>query len=192
MTNTADPREYYARALAQTESIVAAVRPGQFGDPTPCTEYDVRALLSHIVGGIKRSAVVGEGGDAYASPAMVDGVADDGWQAAYQTASARATTAWADDTRLAAMVTVPWGTMPGRAALSGYVQETLMHGWDLATATGQQTELDPELATWTLALAHRILPPEPRGGQIPFGPVVQVGAGAGVYAQLAGWLGRTQ
>lgn len=123
--------------------------------------------------------MVGEGGNVSASPAFVDGVADDGWQAAYQAASARAIAVWADDARLDAIVTVPWGTMPGRAALSGYVQETLMHGWDLATATGQPTELDPELATWTLALAQRILPPEPRGGGIPFGPVVPVGANAG-------------
>lgn len=165
MTNTADPREYYARTLAQTESVVAAVKPDQLDDPTPCTEYDVRALLSHIVGGIQRTAIVGEGGDPFATPARVDGVPDDGWVAAYQAVRARVTAAWADDARLDAMVTVPWGTVPGRAALSGYVQETLTHGWDLATATGQPTELDPELASWTLAIAQRILPPEPRGWQ---------------------------
>jgi uncharacterized protein (TIGR03086 family) len=188
-----DPREYYARALAQTESIVAAVRPVQLGDPTPCTDFDVRALLSHIVGGLKRTAVVGEGGDVSAIPVMADGVPDDGWLAAYRAASARATAAWADDTRLDAAVTVPWGTMPGRAALSGYVQEVVMHGWDLASATGQQTELDPELAGWVLTLAHRILPPEPRGVDgIPFGPVIPVPDDAGVYAELAGWLGRKQ
>ena len=41
-----------------------------------------------------------------------------------------------------------------------------------------------------LAVAQRILPPEPRGGEIPFGPVVPVPPDAGLYAQLAGWLGR--
>jgi len=40
-----------------------------------------------------------------------------------------------------------------------------------------------------LAIARRILPPEPRGGEIPFGPVVPVPPDAGPYAQLAGWLG---
>jgi uncharacterized protein (TIGR03086 family) len=80
--------------------------------------------------------------------------------------------------------------VPGRIALSGYVQEILTHGWDLARATGQPTELDPELASWVLAVAQRILPPEPRGGEIPFGPVLPVPPGAGLYAQLAAWLGR--
>ena len=38
--------------------------------------------------------------------------------------------------------------------------------------------------------AHRFLPPERRGGPVPFGPVVAVPPEAGPYAQLAGWLGR--
>jgi len=190
MTNNADPREIHKRAVAQTESIVAAVQPDQLGLPTPCTEYDVRALLSHVVGGLNRIAIVGEGGDALAIPARADGVPDDGWPDAYRAAAARARAAWADDARLDAPVTVPWGTVPGRIAVSGYVQEILTHGWDLARATGQPTELDPELATWVLAVARRILPPEPRGGQIPFGPVVPIPSDAGLYAQLAGWLGR--
>jgi len=191
MTNTTDPREIHQRAVAQTESIVAAIVPAQFGLPTPCDQYDVRALLSHTVGGLNRIAIVGEGGDALAIPARADGVPDDGWLAAYQAAAARARAAWADDAKLDALFEVPWGKVPGRIAVSGYVQEITVHGWDLAKATGQPTELDPEIASWVLAVAQRILPPEPRGGEeIPFGPVVPVPPGAGAYARLAAWLGR--
>ena len=92
--------------------------------------------------------------------------------------------------RLDALIEVPWGKVPGRIAVCGYVQEILTHGWDLARATGQATELDPELAVWVLAIARRILPAEPRGGGVPFGPVVPAPPGAGPYAQLAAWLGR--
>ena len=190
MTQMTDPREIHQRAMAQTESIVAATSPGQLSQPTPCAEYDVRALLSHMVGGLNRIAIMGEGGDALGVPARADGVPDDGWLAAYQAARARATAAWADDARLDALVEVPWGKVPGRIAVSGYVQEILTHGWDLARATGQPTELDPELASWVLAVAQRILPPEPRGGEIPFGPVIPAPPGAGPYTQLAAWLGR--
>jgi len=95
MTDTTDPRPLHRRAIAQTESIVAAVSPGQLDLPTPCPEYDVRALLSHIVGGLNRVAIVGEGGGALARPARADGVPDDGWLAAYRTAAARAIAAWA-------------------------------------------------------------------------------------------------
>ncbi|MGH3151702.1 MAG: TIGR03086 family metal-binding protein [Streptosporangiaceae bacterium] len=190
MTQNTDPREIHQRAMAQTEIIVAAVGPGQLALATPCTEYDVRALLSHMVGGLTRIAVVGEGGDGLAVVPRADGVPDDGWLAAYRAATARTRAAWADDARLDAMVEVPWGKVSGRQALGGYVQEILTHGWDLAQAIGQPTELHPELATWVLAVAQRILPPERRGGEVPFGPVVQAPPGAGPYTQLAAWLGR--
>jgi uncharacterized protein (TIGR03086 family) len=190
MTDMTDPRQVYARAIAQTEPIVAAVEPSQLGLPTPCTQYDVRALLSHMVGGMNRVATAGETGDALATVARADGVPDHGWLAAYRAAAAQAQAAWADDAKLDAVVKLPWGTMPGRIAVSGYVQELLTHAWDLAKATGQPTEGDAELAAWTLVLARRILPPEPRGGDVPFGPVVRVPPDAGPYAQLAAWLGR--
>jgi uncharacterized protein (TIGR03086 family) len=190
MTETMDPRPLHRRAIAQTEPVVAAVSPTQLDLPTPCSEYDVRALLSHIVGGLNRVAIVGEGGDALARPARADGVPDDGWLDAYRAAAARAVAAWTDDARLDALVEVPWGKVPGRFALAGYVQEILTHGWDLAKATAQPTEGDPELAQWALAGAKRILPPENRGGDIPFGPVIEITADAAPYAQLAAWLGR--
>jgi len=185
-----DPREFHQRAMAQTGTVVEAVEPAQLTLPTPCSEYDVRALLSHMVGGLNRIAIVGEGGDGLAVPARADGVPDDGWLPAYQAARSRVTAAWADNAKLDALVEVPWGKVPGRIAVSGYVQEILTHGWDLARATGQPTELDPELASWVLAVARRILPPEPRGGDIPFGPVIPVSPDAALHAQLAAWLGR--
>jgi len=192
MTENIDPRPLYLRAVAQTEITVAAVTPDQLGLPTPCPEYDVRTLLAHITGGLTRTALVGEGDpDALARPSMAEGVPDDAWPAAYRAAAARAAAAWSDDTKLDALVEVPWGKVPGRIALSGYVQEVLAHGWDLAKATGQPTEGDPELATWALAISGRILPPEIRGQEgVPFGPVVEVPADAGPYTQLAAWLGR--
>jgi len=185
-----DPRPIHRRAMDQTEAIVAAVQPGQLGLPTPCPEYDVGALLSHVVGGLNRVAIVGEGGDALARPARADDVPDDGWLAAYQAASQRARQAWSDDAKLDALVEVPWGKIPGRFAIAGYIQEILTHGWDLAQATGQPTERDPELAFFALAGARRILPPEARGGDVPFAPVVPVPPDAAPYAQLAAWLGR--
>jgi uncharacterized protein (TIGR03086 family) len=185
-----DPRPIHHRAMAQTEAIVAAVKPGQLGLPTPCAEYDVRALLSHIIGGLNRVAIFGEGGDGLARPARADGVPDDGWPDAYRAAAQRARAAWADDAKLDAVVEVPWGKIPGRFAIVGYIQEILTHGWDLAHATGQPAEGDPELASFALASAKQVLPPEARGGDIPFGPVVAVPSDAGPYAQLAAWLGR--
>jgi hypothetical protein len=123
-----DPRPVHRQAMTQTESIVAAVEPGQLGNPTPCAEYDVRALLSHIVGGLNRVAIAGEGGDALARPARADDVPDDGWLAAYRAAATRAAAAWTDDAKLDALVELPWGKIPGRFAIAGYIQEVLTPG----------------------------------------------------------------
>ena len=188
--SNADPRPIHRRAMAQTEAIVAAVEPGQLGLPTPCAEYDVRALLSHIVGGLNRVAIVGEGGDALARPPGPTAFPTTaGWPPTARPPpgprrpgpTTPSSTPWSR---------CPWGKIPGRFAIAGYVQEILTHGWDLAKATGQPTERDPELASWALAGAQRILPPEARGDDIPFGSVVPVPPDAAPYAQLAAWLGR--
>jgi uncharacterized protein (TIGR03086 family) len=191
MTGAPDPRPIYARALEQTEAIIEQVKPDQFGEPTPCADYDVRSLLSHMVGGVNRAAMFGEGGDGLAVPARADDVPDDGWPDAFRRASVRARAAWAEDAKLDALITVPWGQVPGRGAVSGYVQEVLTHGWDLAKATGQPVERDPELAEFALAFARRVLPPDGRGDDVPFDRAVAAPPGSGPYTQLAAWLGRT-
>ena len=182
-----DPRVNFSRAVTQTESVIAAVRPDQAALPTPCTEWDVRTLVSHMAGGVRRIALIGEGADALSLPPFADLGHD--WAAAYRAAARRATAAWADDAKLDKLFTVPWGKVPGRVAVAGYIREVVAHGWDLAAATGQPTELDPELGAFALEVSRRSLPADARAG-IPFGEVTLAPAGAGVYAQLAAWLGR--
>ena len=183
-----DPRELLRRATAQTETVIAAVRPAQASLPTPCTDWDVATLVSHMAGALTRVALVGEGADALSLPPFT-GLGDD-WPAAYRAAAQRAHAAWADDAKLDEFFMVPWGKVPGRVAVAGYAREVIAHGWDLAVATGQPTELDPELGAFALEVSRRSLPADGREG-IPFGPVVPAPPGAGVYAQLAAWLGRT-
>jgi uncharacterized protein (TIGR03086 family) len=189
-TNTADPRPVYTRATEQAAALIRAVRPGHLEGPTPCTEFDVRRLLSHIVGGTRRIAIVGEGGDGLAEPAFTDGVPDDGWAEAYDEVRTRVLKAWESDDRMAAPVRVPWGEVPGRAALSGYVMEIVTHTWDLNDSLGHPLELDPELAEFALAVALRVLPDEQRDADIPFGSALPTPEVADTYEQLAAWLGR--
>jgi uncharacterized protein (TIGR03086 family) len=88
------------------------------------------------------------------------------------------------------MVTLPWATLPGRVALDAYTHEFTVHSWDLACATGRLGELDPDLAVQALDAFPRFAPPETRGGQSGFGPVVAVPDDADVYTRLAAYLGR--
>ncbi|MGK4909776.1 TIGR03086 family metal-binding protein [Streptomyces albus] len=186
-----DPRPVYARAAGQLARTVAAVGPGHLSAATPCAEYDVRALLGHVVGGTRRIAAVAEGGSAEGPdvPAWTSEVPAEEWPRLYDEASARLTAAWADDTLLDAPVTVPWGRVPGRIALAGSVMETVTHTWDLARALGRDQELDEELAAFALTVAQRALPAEGRE-HAPFGAVRSAPQDAGAQARLVAWLGR--
>ncbi|MER8186543.1 TIGR03086 family metal-binding protein [Kitasatospora sp. NPDC094015] len=185
-----DPRPIYLRALDQLGELVARITPEQLERPTPCTEYDLRALLGHTVGGVHRISYVGEGGLSLDVPATTGEIEDAGWAAALDRARARAARAWAEDGRLDRPASVPWGVMPGRFALGGYVMEAVTHTWDIAQVVDPAAELDEELALLALTVAEQALPAEPRGGDLPFGPVRPVPADADAYTRLAGWMGR--
>jgi uncharacterized protein (TIGR03086 family) len=188
-----DPRPLYAGALTWVHSLLQTVRPEQLDGPSPCPDFDVRTLAGHLVGTVDRARVLGEGGDPRTSPFVTPGIADDGYAAAYGDAIEKMWSVWrapAGDAILDREVTVPWGTVPGRAALYGYLNETLVHGWDLAVATGQPVEAPREIAEAALAAAPRMLPAEPRGGHVPFAPPVPPAADAGPTERLANWSGR--
>ncbi|CAL9294671.1 TIGR03086 family metal-binding protein [Streptomyces sp. SudanB182_2057] len=186
---TTDPRPLYTRATDQAARLIAAVRPERLTAPTPCAEYDVRALLGHIVGGTRGVAAVGEAGTERGEPVTAPDVPDDGWARAYDEVRERALKAWESDERMASTVTVPWGEVPGRVALSAFVMEIVAHTWDLSEAIGRPVALDPELAEFSLATARQALPEGPREGR-PFDAPVPAPEGAGAYERLAAWLGR--
>ncbi|MFF7727467.1 TIGR03086 family metal-binding protein [Streptomyces sp. NPDC008001] len=193
MTGTAaptDPRPLLERAVAQIAALIEAVPAERLGDPTPCTEFDVRALLGHLVAGAIDGAQLGETGAVEWSKPPTD-VADDGWGRAYGAARERLTAAWADDATLERPVSVEWGTFPGAVYLtSGMVLESVTHAWDLSQALGHPLPLDQELAELALGWAQRFLPADRRGPGVPFGPVRPAPEGADAYARLAAWLGR--
>ena len=189
-TNTTDPRPVYDRATEQAAALIRTVRPEHLTAPTPCTEYDVRTLLSHIVGSTRRIAIIGEGGNGLAEPSFVEGVEDDGWAEAYDEVRARVLKAWESDERMATPVRAPWGEVPGHAALAGYVMEIVAHTWALDEALGGRHELDPGLAEFALAAGHLNLPEPQRDARTPFASARPAPEGADAYGRLAAWLGR--
>lgn len=88
------------------------------------------------------------------------------------------------------LVEAPFGRVPGAVVLGVHLAENLTHGWDLATATGQDPEAEPGLVGPAYATMRQILPPEGREG-FPFDPPVEPAAGAGPTERLANWCGRS-
>jgi uncharacterized protein (TIGR03086 family) len=192
MTTNTDPRPHYRTTLAWVRTLADGVPADRLADPTPCAEWDVRGMLGHLVATVDRVRVIGEGGDPQTTPRVVEGIADDGWTDALAAAEDKMAAVWADDAVLDELVTVPWGRVPGRAAVWGYIREALVHGWDLAVATGQSPEADPVTAEAALAETKRVMPAEPRGGPIPFAAPVAPRPGAGPTEQLANWCGHAR
>ncbi len=190
MTTTPDPRPLYADALTWVHGLMTRVDAARLTDPTPCPEFDVATLLGHLVATVERARVIGEGGAPSSVPLVVTGLTDPA--DAYLAATEKMWMVWRDDALLDRPVTAPWGTVPGRATVWGYLSETLVHGWDLAVATGQDPEADPRLAEPMLAAARRFIPADPRGGPIPFGPVVTSRPDAGPTERLANWSGHAR
>lgn len=187
MSQTADPRPQLHAAFDQASRVLAGVRPEQLAGPTPCTAFDVRTLSEHLVGVARRVASLGRG-EPQAGEVDLAGI--DSCDKAFDEARHEAFASWADDAVITRELVLPWTTLPGAVVAGIYMLELTAHAWDLASATGQLATLDPTLAEAALRVATDVLPPEPRGGEIPFGPVVDVPAGAPAYDRLAGYLGR--
>lgn len=188
--NAIDPRPQVLAAMDQLEELVQGLDPALLDRPTPCDAYDLRALLSHTVGAIHRIAYVGEGGRGMDVAAVAGKIADDDWGGAIGRARARVAAAWADDAKLDRECEVPWGRFEGRIALGGYVIEVVTHTWDVAQVVAPEAKLDEDLAQLAFTIAQKVLPPTPRGGEVPFGEVRPVPEDADIYRRLAGWLGR--
>ena len=176
-------------ALDQTfqhaHGVIANVHKDQYGDPTPCTEWTVEALLGHMVGVVTMMGTAAGGGPI------------EGWRdfelssdpaGQFADASAAALAAWRAPGVMERIIQIPAGEMPGQAAASINLADTLTHSWDLARATGQPTELPEGPYTAALEICRSFISPELRTGR--FGPEVPAPAGADVTTQLVAFLGR--
>lgn len=190
MAQIPDFRPDIADAQRWAAGLMAGVRPAQLDDPTPCTEYDVRALLEHMCALPAKLTTVAEGGSPHSQPHRVPivetRVADD-----YRRQSRDALEGWADDELLTRTVTAPFGPAPGGLALGAFFMETLAHGWDLAVATGQDPEADPALVAKARAVAERALTDDARGPGRPFGHRAEPRADSGPTEEFAALLGRS-
>ncbi len=182
-----DPRRVYLGATAWVSSLLGALREDQSTLSTPCDEFDVRTLSSHLVGTVGRIIAIAELG----SPDSVSPLPPEHDAGTFARLAERAQRAWGDDGLLDKPVTGPWGEVPGRFAVWAYTNEALVHGWDLAVATGQPPEADPALVEPTAAVMRGFLTADARVPGVPFSAVVEPRAEAGPTERLANWSGRS-
>jgi uncharacterized protein (TIGR03086 family) len=158
-------------------------------DPTPDTDWDVRALVNHVLNEdlwappLLRGMTIAEVGDRFDG----DQLGDDP-QAVWAQAAAASIAVVSEEGALDRTVHVSFGDISGREYVSQLTCDHLIHGWDLARAIGIDERLDPELVEF----AYDYLAPQVDGWRSAgaFGPKVEVAAGASPQDQLLALTGR--
>jgi len=181
--------ENIERAFASTRSILANVTPDQLSNSTPCQSWQVRDLINHFVGVSFWFADSTNSGVAPAPPDTDFTTGD--MVATYDDGIAQAVDAFGRPGALEKMIVLPFGTLPGAVYLGIATTDAFTHGWDLARATGQSTDLDPELAA-ELLVGARAFQPAFRGEDTksPFGAEQPAPPNATNADTLAAFLGR--
>ncbi|WUI03805.1 TIGR03086 family metal-binding protein [Spirillospora sp. NBC_00431] len=185
-----DIRNLMPPASAAAARIVGRVPEGLLDAPTPCPDWDVRALVNHLILWTGRGETAARRLPPAGPDEGHDFTAEPGWAARFD-AQARATAeawqnpaAWAGNTSL----TGDKDGMPADFIAGILFGEFVLHGWDLAVATGQDPGLPPEIvqAAWERTAATAEMAREYK----VFGEEVPVPADAPLLDRLAGLAGR--
>ncbi|HSF86743.1 MAG TPA: TIGR03086 family metal-binding protein [Acidimicrobiia bacterium] len=178
------PADDYRRAGERTVAVIAGIQPHQMENRTPCDEWDVRALVSHLVNSNLwlAAAVEGEG-------AEWDERSGEDPEADYRASVAAVQSAMRIEGAMEKLVATGMGELPGAVLYTIAMTKQLLHGWDLAVATGQATTLDPELVT----AADAFIRPAVESGAAAeaYAPPLSVEEGASAQEKLLALVGRT-
>jgi len=178
------------QAITAAKGVLAGVKPDQLSGPTPCASWDVAGLVNHLVGGQYFFATMVKGETMPEGDAPNFSTGD--FVAAFNEGASASVAAFNADGAMSKIIHLPFGDMPGAAFAGIAATDTFTHAWDLAKATGQSTDLSPELAAGLLEGAKAFIPESFRGPEpAPFGPIQTAPAGACNADQLAAFLGRT-
>lgn len=157
--NIDDLRPRHRRALGAAGEMLAHVQPGDLARPTPCTDWDLQALLTHMIGQNDGFATAATTGDAPRSAYVHRAVPHRDLEMEWGRSADRILTAFAnvrldDEVRLVEID--PKATFPMAAAVSMQLLDTVIHTWDAASALGRPCRPDHELIDIVSALAKRV------------------------------------
>lgn len=181
-----DQLNAHHRAQAALAGVLAKVTEDQLDSPTPCPDWKVRDVVSHVIAGNFRVAG--------ATPPATDGSAGSELSGLIEALAASADLAqatFAAPDGMTRMYKFSSGSRPGSEAVTARTRDVLTHAWDLAKATGQSTDLDPELSTEVLEASHQLVTPDRRGPGRSFGEEQPCDPGRPPADRMAAFLGRS-
>jgi len=138
---------FFERAAQGFGRHVRSIGEGQWHDPTPCTDWDVRTLVNHVTVEQLWVPPLAQGSTVTDIGALFDGdqLGDDpvaAWDAAVKASLATFGAPGALD----GTVSLSAGEKPTAEYCWEMTTDALIHSWDLARAIGADESLDPELA----------------------------------------------
>lgn len=171
--------------------IARNVKPDQLTGPTPCAQFDVRALINHLLfwgPSLAGAARKQEVPPPAAKESDVD-LTDGDWTTALVAHAARAAGAWGDPAAWAGVTRLGGPTELPAELVGGMVAgELVIHGWDLARATAQRPEWDADLLTY---VHDEVAPSAELGREMGvYGPEVAVSPEASTLDRLLAASGR--
>jgi uncharacterized protein (TIGR03086 family) len=173
------PFDCAAVTLAACRAVLRRLTEDDLSLPTPCTEYVVGDVGQHVVRSMALLAgVAGERIDEPAEGRLEEQVA----------ATAEAALAAWRGRGLAGTVAVGRNSLPASLAVEIIPLELLVHGWDIARATGGDIDVPPEVAGYVLGRARELITEDKRGRS--FAAEVPTGPAATVLERLIAFTGR--
>jgi uncharacterized protein (TIGR03086 family) len=164
--------------------VVRGIDDGQLGDPTPCTEYDVRALVDHLFQVVVnfQALAAREEPDFGARPTVVTG----DWRSRFGEETAKLVAAWdapgADEGTAGSM------GFPARTVAQMVLGDLTVHAWDLARATGQEFVPDEDVVR-ELGPGVADMAPNARKAKV-YGEPFPVPDSASPFERMLGTTGR--
>ena len=162
-------------AAQSVTTVVSNVSEDQLGGPTPCPDYTVGDLLFHVLGlsaAFKGAADKDFGPATSTPPGEAMSALPDGWRDQIPKQLDALAVAWRNPAAWDGMTQAGGVELPAEIAAQVALNELVMHGWDIARATGQDYSLPDE----TLQISYDLLyPGTDQTERDPiFGPVVPI------------------
>jgi uncharacterized protein (TIGR03086 family) len=181
-------------AARQMANLLERVADGRLTAPTPCGDYTLGDLIDHV-GGLSQAFTAAARKEL--GPESSQGPSGDAarlgrdWRTRIPGQLAALVEAWRNPTAWDGMTRAGGIDLPADVAGRVALNELIIHGWDVARATGQPFDCDTQSleACWEL-LAERSAGDQEAGDDDPFGPVVEVPADAPLLDRLIGLSGR--
>jgi uncharacterized protein (TIGR03086 family) len=192
MHTISDPRKADETAVRATVALVASISESDLGRPTPCADWDLRALLAHMTAQHRgfAAAAVGRGAEeAFWRPDPQDPISG------YAPSAADVITAFAPDEVLDRPFLLPEAggrPLPGRMVIGFHLVDYVVHGWDVAAAMGLPWDLPADVLEAALPIVRSV--PDDADRKLPgaaFAPAIQTSGETTPMTEILTLLGRS-